>query len=142
MDRRTRHRIASLYDNHLQRCHVRSKLASDPVYAATTALIAGSPLPSLDIGCGIGLLGQYLQVQGHPQPYLGYDHDPRKIAVGRMAVQRAGRDAKMSLQHADVAELPPMHGHVALLDVLHYLPAERQSAPLQAAIRQLAPKAA
>jgi 2-polyprenyl-3-methyl-5-hydroxy-6-metoxy-1,4-benzoquinol methylase len=140
MDLRTRHRIVSLYDNHLQRCYIRSKLASDPVYAATTALIAGSPLPLLDIGCGIGLLGQYLHAQGHRQPYLGLDHDPRKIAAGQIALQRAGLDAVMSLQLADVAELPPMHGHVALLDVLHYLPAERQPALLQAAIRHLAPQ--
>lgn len=140
MDRRTRHRIVSLYDSHLQRCYIRSKLASDPVYAATAALIAGSPLPLLDIGCGIGLLGQYLHAQGHRQPYLGLDHDSRKIAAGRMAVRRAGVDAVMSLQHADVADLPPMHGNVALLDVLHYLPAERQPALLRAAIRHLAPQ--
>jgi len=140
MDRRTRHRIISLYDNHLQRCYIRSKLASDPVYAATTKLIAGSPLPLLDIGCGIGLLGQYLYAQGLRQPYLGLDHDPRKIAAGRIAVRRAGLDAVMGLRHADVADLPPMHGHVALLDVLHYLPAERQPALLQAAIRHLAPQ--
>jgi len=140
MDRRTRHRIVSLYDNHLQRCYIRSKLASDPVYAATAKLIASSPLPLLDIGCGIGLLGQYLHAQGHRQPYLGLDHDPRKIAAGRIAVRRAGLDAVMGLRHADVADLPPMHGHVALLDVLHYLPAERQPALLQAAIRHLAPQ--
>lgn len=140
MDRRTRHRIISLYDNHLQRCYIRSKLASDPVYAATTKLIAGSPLPLLDIGCGIGLLGQYLHARGHRQPYLGLDHDPRKIAAGRIAVRRAGLDTVMGLRHADVADLPPMHGHVALLDVLHYLPAERQPTLLQAAIRHLAPQ--
>jgi 2-polyprenyl-3-methyl-5-hydroxy-6-metoxy-1,4-benzoquinol methylase len=140
MDRRTRHRIASLYDNLLQRWYVRSKLASDPVYATTAALVAGSPLPLLDIGCGIGLLGQYLHVQGHQPPYLGLDHDRRKIAAGRVAAQRAGLDAAMSLQHADFAELPPMRGHIALLDVLHYLPAERQSALLQVAIGHLAPQ--
>jgi 2-polyprenyl-3-methyl-5-hydroxy-6-metoxy-1,4-benzoquinol methylase len=140
MDLRTRHRIVSLYDGHLQRCYVRSKLASDPVYATTATLIAGSSLPLLDIGCGIGLLGQCLHAQGHRQPYLGLDHDRRKIAAGRIAVRRAGLDAVMSLRHADVAELPPMRGHVVLLDVLHYLPAERQPALLQAAIRHLAPQ--
>lgn len=140
MDRRTRHRIVSLYGNYVQRCYVRSKLASDPVYAATATLIAGSPLPLLDIGCGIGLLGQYLHTHGHRQPYLGLDHDPRKIAAGRIAVRRAGLEATMSLRHADAADLPPMHGHVALLDVLHYLPAERQPVLLQAAIRHLAPQ--
>ena len=139
MDRRSRQRIARLYDNHLQRGYVRGKLAGDPVYAATAALVAGTTLPLLDIGCGIGLLGLYLHVLGHAQPYLGVDHDARKIAAGQQAVQRAGLDALMSLRHADVAELPPMHGHVALLDVLHYLPAARQPILLQEAARHLAP---
>ena len=140
MDRRTRHRIAALYDHHLQRSYIRGKLASDPVYATTTALIAGSSLPLLDIGCGIGLLGQYLHAQGHSQPYLGLDHDLRKITAGQQAVRRAGLDAVMQLQHADAAELPPTHGHVALLDMLHYLSAERQRSLLQAASRHLAPQ--
>jgi len=139
MDRRSRQRIAHLYDNHLQRGYVRGKLAGDPVYAATATLVAGTALPLLDIGCGIGLLGLYLHALGHTRPYLGVDHDARKIAAGQQAVQRAGLGALMSLRHADVAELPPMHGHVALLDVLHYLPAERQPTLLQEAARHLAP---
>lgn len=140
MDRRSRQHIANLYDGHLQRGYVRGKLAGDPVYAATAALVAGTTLPLLDIGCGIGLLGLYLHALGHAQPYLGVDHDPRKIAAGQQAVQRAGLDTLMSLRHLDVAELPPMHGHVALLDVLHYLPAARQSPLLQEAARHLAPE--
>jgi 2-polyprenyl-3-methyl-5-hydroxy-6-metoxy-1,4-benzoquinol methylase len=139
MDRRSRQRIAHLYDNHLQRGYVRGKLAGDPVYAATATLVVGTALPLLDIGCGIGLLGLYLHALGHARPYLGVDHDARKIAAGQQAVQRAGLGALMSLRHADVAELPPMHGHVALLDVLHYLPAERQPTLLQEAARHLAP---
>jgi 2-polyprenyl-3-methyl-5-hydroxy-6-metoxy-1,4-benzoquinol methylase len=140
MDRRSRQRIAHLYDNHLQRGYVRGKLAGDPVYAATAALVAGTTLPLLDIGCGIGLLGLYLHALGHARPYLGLDHDARKIAAGQQAVQRAGLGALMSLRHADAAELPPMHGHVALLDVLHYLPAVRQPILLQEAARHLAPE--
>jgi cyclopropane fatty-acyl-phospholipid synthase-like methyltransferase len=139
MDRHTRTRIAALYDGHIQRGYVRGKLAGDPVYAATAALVAGSTLPLLDIGCGIGLLGHYLHAQAHLQPYLGLDHDPRKIAAGQRAVQRAGLEATMRLRCADAAELPPLSGHVALLDVLHYLPAARQPALLQVAAGHLAP---
>ena len=139
MDRRSRQHIAHLYESRLQRGYVLGKLAGDPVYAAAAALLAGTALPLLDIGCGIGLLGLYLHAQGDARPYLGLDHDPRKIAAGQRAMQRAGLDARMSLRHADVAELPPMHGHVALLDVLHYLPAERQPALLREAARHLAP---
>ncbi|HZX71958.1 MAG TPA: class I SAM-dependent methyltransferase [Rhodanobacter sp.] len=140
MDRRTRQHIASHYDSHLQRWYVRSKLASDPVYAASSSLLAGSTLPLLDIGCGIGLLGQYLHMQGHRAPYLGLDRDPRKIAAGRRAAQRAGLATVVDLRCADAHDLPPTQGHVALLDVLHYLPAAGQSGLLQQAARHLAPQ--
>ena len=113
MDRTTCARIASLYDSRLQRGYVMGKLTNDPVYAATVAAIAGTQLPLLDLGCGIGLLGQYLNAQGHRLPYVGLDHDERKIAAGQRAARRAGLEGMMSLHHADAAELPALYGHVA-----------------------------
>ncbi|TPG10613.1 methyltransferase [Rhodanobacter glycinis] len=139
MDRTTREMIARRYDGRLQRCHVRWKLRVDPAYAATAAAIAGTPLPLLDIGCGLGLLGQYLNAMGHVQPYVGIDHDHRKIVAAQSAAHRGGLDAVVNLQHAGADELPAMHGHVAMLDVLHYLSAERQRSLLQAATGHLAP---
>ena len=139
MDRRTRQHIASHYDGYLQRGYVRGKLASDPVYAATHAVLAGSTLPLLDIGCGIGLLGQYLHAKGGRMTYLGLDRDARKIAAGQRAAQRAGLAEALDLRCADAHELPPTQGDVALLDVLHYLPAPDQLALLQQAARHLAP---
>ena len=140
MNRTTRAGITSLYDTHLQRCYVRGKLASDPVYAATAALLAGTQLPLLDIGCGLGLLGHYLHAEGHRQPYLGLDHDARKISAARHAAHRAGLDTAMSLRDGDATELPALLGHVTLLDVLHYLPRERQQTLLLMAARHLAPQ--
>ncbi|HEV7122249.1 MAG TPA: class I SAM-dependent methyltransferase [Rhodanobacter sp.] len=140
MDRRTRQHIASRYDGHLQRLYVRSKLASDPVYAASRSVLAGSTLPLIDIGCGIGLLGQYLHACDHPAAYLGLDHDERKIAAGRRAAQRAGLAAAIQLRSADAHDLPPMQGDVVLLDVLHYLSAQAQRSLLQQATRHLAPQ--
>jgi len=140
MDHRTRQRIASRYDGHLQRCYVRGKLASDPVYVASGAVLAGSTLPLLDIGCGIGLLGQYLHTQGRQAPYLGLDRDARKIATGQRAARRAGLATMVDLRCADVLDLPPTRGDVALLDVLHYLPAADQLALLQQAALHLAPQ--
>lgn len=139
IDRAARRRIATRFSTRSQRVYVAVKLATDPVYAAAASIIVGTSLPLLDIGCGIGLLGHYLHAQGHVQPYLGLDHDKHKIAVGSLALQHAG-DTGMSLRHADVAELPPLLGHVALLDVLHYLPAARQPALLAAAAQHLAPQ--
>lgn len=140
MDRRTRQRIASHYDGHLHRWYVRGKLASDPVYAASSKVLAGSTLPLLDIGCGIGLLGQYLHTQGHRAPYLGLDRDARKIAVGRRAAQHAGLATVVDLRCADAHDLPPAQGDVALLDVLHYLPLASQVDLLRQAARHLAPQ--
>ena len=140
MNRHSRQEIANRYDGHLQRCYVHGKLAVDPVYAAASAVLAGSALPLLDIGCGIGLLGLFLHRQGHASAYLGLDHDPRKIAAGQRAVRRANLEALIDLRCADVHDLPATQGHVALLDVLHYLPATTQSALLQEATRHLAPQ--
>lgn len=138
MEHSTRDQIARHYDGRMRRCHVRWKLSADPAYAATAGAIAGSALPLLDIGCGLGLLGQYLYAHGRAQTYLGLDHDERKISAGQDAAQRAGLGSLMTLMHADVEDLPAVQGHVVLLDVLHYLPAARQLSLLQVAARHLA----
>ncbi|WP_266157951.1 class I SAM-dependent methyltransferase, partial [Dyella silvatica] len=122
-----------------QRLHARWKLAYDPAYAATAALIDTCKLPLLDIGCGIGLLGQYLHATGALTQYIGLDHDPRKIAAGQAAAEHGGLERIMQLRRADVADLPSLQGHVALLDVLHYLPAARQDPLLKNAVAHLAP---
>lgn len=140
IDRSMRKLIANRYGSRGQRLHARWKLAYDPAYAATAALIRECSLPLLDIGCGIGLLGQYLHSTGALTEYIGLDHDPRKIAAGQAAAQSGGLERIMQLRRADVADLPPLHGHVALLDVLHYLPAIRQAPLLQHAAAHLAPK--
>ncbi|TAN19132.1 MAG: class I SAM-dependent methyltransferase [Rhodanobacter sp.] len=137
MDRTARELIARRYDGWLQRNHVRWKLRVDPAYAATAAIITRTPLPLLDIGCGLGLLGQYLNAGRNAQSYVGLDHDHRKILAGQRAAHRGGLDVVVELQHADANELPAVHGHVALLDVLHYLDARRQRSLLKAATEHL-----
>jgi len=92
----------------------------------------------LDIGCGLGLLGHYLHACGALEGYLGLDSDPRKIAMGREAAERGGLGGALTLRQADATSPQPLHGHVALLDVLHYLPAERQGALLAHAVDHLA----
>jgi cyclopropane fatty-acyl-phospholipid synthase-like methyltransferase len=139
LDRAQRNRIARRYAHRGHRWHARWKLACDPAYAAVDDLLSGQPLPLLDIGCGIGLLGQYLQAGHARTPYIGVDHDPRKIAAAREAAAAMGLDRDIDLRCADAATLPPVHGHVALLDVLHYLSAPQQQALLQVAIAHLAP---
>ncbi len=139
MDVAARQRIAESFDHWFQRRYVMGKLAADPAYAATAELVAGRPLPLLDIGCGIGLLGQYLYARGLITHYLGLDHDPRKIEAGLRALRQAGLERKLQLRQADGAAPQPCRGHVAVLDVLHYLPEEGQRALLANAITHLAP---
>jgi SAM-dependent methyltransferase len=139
MDHGFPRRVAGFYDGILQRGYICGKLASDPVYAATAAAIDGTVLPLLDIGCGIGLLGLYLHAHGVLPRYLGLDHDERKIAAGRAAIRRAGLEQVMELRQAGVAVLPAVRGHVAVLDMLHYLPREAQRPLLENAVLCLAP---
>ncbi|MET3654431.1 class I SAM-dependent methyltransferase [Dyella japonica] len=133
------YRIANSYEHWLQRRYVKGKLAMDPAYAATAALIKHRPMPLLDIGCGIGLLGQYLHARGIVTRYLGVDSDPRKIEAGNRALRQAGLDGVLQLRQTDGTSQQPIRGHVALLDVLHYLPRDGQHALLDNAIAHLAP---
>ena len=139
LDRSQCKAIARCYAPVAQRQYVRWKLACDPVYAAVDELLAGTTLPLLDVGCGIGLLGQYLHALGRLPGYVGLDHDLRKISAARLAAQSVGLQQQMQFHPTDVASLPPIQGNVALLDVLHYLPAPGQQAMLAAALQHLAP---
>lgn len=139
LDHVQRHAIANRYGRRGHRLHARWKLAVDPVYAATADLLDGSTLPLLDIGCGIGLLAHYLDALDRLPPYLGVDHDPRKIAAAQAAAHAAGLQQRVQLCASGVATLPPSQGDVVLLDVLHYLSAARQQALLATAVRHLAP---
>jgi 2-polyprenyl-3-methyl-5-hydroxy-6-metoxy-1,4-benzoquinol methylase len=131
--------IARYYGSGAKRQYVRWKLACDPVYSAVDELLVDTALPLLDVGCGIGLLGQYLHKLGRLPSYVGLDHDLRKISAARLATQSAGLQQKMQFHPSDVASLPSIHGNVALLDVLHYLSAPGQQVMLAAALQHLAP---
>jgi len=133
------YRIANSYDHWLQRRYVKGKLAADPAYAATAALVLNRPMPLLDIGCGIGLLGQYLHARGVVTRYLGVDNDSRKIEAGNRALRQSGLDGVLQLRQTDGVAEQPIRGHVALLDVLHYLPHDGQRALLENAITHVAP---
>jgi len=139
LDRSTRNAIAGCYQKAGHRLHARWKLANDPVYAATAGELGESALPLLDIGCGLGLLGHYLNAHHHLPRYVGLDRDARKILAAIAAADRAGLLPRMQLGTTDVPALPSLQGHVALLDVLHYLTAEQQQTLLAAAIAHLAP---
>ena len=117
-------RIAARFRLHQHRSYVRGKLRWDPVFAAVAPLVVDSPRALLDIGCGFGLLGQYLREHGFRAPYRGLDLDAAKIGEARAAARGDGLDIDFVAGSAEA--LPAFCGDIALFDVLHYLPADAQ----------------
>jgi len=105
----------------------KSKVRRDHLYAAALPLIPPGE-KVLDLGCGIGLLGLLLEARGLRNETLGIEWDPAKARFGqRMAEGKAGT----RILSGDLFEAPwPPCSVVTVLDVLHYLPAERQRALL------------
>lgn len=130
-DEAIRKRIAARYSHFRHRSYVRSKLRWDPLFAAVAPELASSPRALLDVGCGLGLCGQYLRERGFRAPYRGIDLDARKIREARGAAERGGVELVFDVGSADA--LPDFSGDVALLDVLHYMPAGEQQRALVAA---------
>lgn len=117
------------------RFYVPAKLRSDPVYGAVASELKDSPLPVLDIGCGIGLLAQYLRELGHIVPIRGFDYDARKIDSA--TTMTADLD-DVSFHVGDARkDLPPHHGHVVILDILQFFTPVEQDALLHEAAQRV-----
>lgn len=97
-----------------------SKLAIDPLYAEVRQVFSQTRAVLLDVGCGIGLLPQYLRGSGVEVEYRGVDIDAGKIEIARSAA-KSGRLLQTAFEVSDLAQGFPEHrGSVALLDVLQY----------------------
>jgi len=130
-------RIVARYRHWRHRRYVRGKLKWDPLFEAIAPLLADSSRPLLDIGCGLGLLGQYLRERGARMPYLGVDPDGAKIEEARAAAMAGALDIDFAT--LDASSLPAFGGDVALIDVLHYLPADLQRQALANAAARVVP---
>lgn len=129
-------RIGARYARREHRSYARGKLRWDPVFEAVGPMLAASPRTLLDVGCGLGLLGQYLRERGFRARYLGIDLDTRKIEEAK----RAARDGlELDFAEGSATELPEFRGNVALIDVLHYLPAGHQQLALAEAAARVPP---
>jgi len=117
-------RIASRYRLRSHRSYVRGKLRWDPLFEGVASLLTTSTRPLLDIGCGLGLLGQYLREHGFRGEYRGIDIDAQKIEEAKRAAQIEPLHLDFSAVAA--ASIKKFRGDVALLDVLHYIPADAQ----------------
>lgn len=131
-------RIAGRYRSRWLQGYVRGKLGSDPFYAAVFAHLRGSPLPLLDLGCGIGLLSFHLRECGYTAPISGVDFDETKIAE---AQRIAAPDPGLHFTVGDLTETLPESplGHVTMGDLLHYLPRPVQQRLLAEAAERVAP---
>lgn len=108
--------------------YARSKLSTDPLYAAVADALAGTQAPLLDLGCGVGLLAHYCRARRIAMPYHGVDNDSAKITLARAAATRAGLTS-CQFDTLDLARGMPSHqGSVVVLDVLQFLPPEHMAA--------------
>ena len=122
-------RVATQFPQRWLRNYVRGKLRRDRIYQAAYDLLRPSTAPILDVGCGVGLLAFYLRERACRQPVLGLDVDARKIRYGAEIATGHYRDVQLRL-HDVRKTVPDFSGNVALFDVLHYLPRDKQTALL------------
>jgi trans-aconitate methyltransferase len=132
MDTALARQIASTYLPSRWHYHYsRSKLTTDPLYDAVCAALTESRAPVLDLGCGIGLLAHCLRARQLTLPYLGVDNDIGKV---QLAMRAAVALDNVRFEVTDLAHAVPAHrGSVAILDVMQYLPPQRQQQLLQRA---------
>ena len=134
-------RIGARFRRRGHRHYASSKLRFDPAFgAAADLLLEAHAAPLLDVGCGLGLLGQYLRERGWGGDYLGVDFDAAKIEAARAAASSLA--PALAFEAGDARRgLPAASGHVALLDVLHYLERADQQVLLRELAARIAPGA-
>ncbi|GAA5482412.1 class I SAM-dependent methyltransferase [Haloferula sargassicola] len=119
--------------------YVAAKLRSDPLYEAVLAEIGDSPLPLLDLGCGLGLLAFYLREKGVAVPIHSLDYDRRKIDEANRLVAERGLTGLSFAFHDAREGLPDHHGNVTILDILQFFTPEEIETLLKLAAERVAP---
>lgn len=128
--------IAALFPGRWERNYVATKLRTDPLYAALTTHFRDSPLPLLDLGCGLGLLGLFLRKEGIEVPIHGLDYDSRKITMAKRAATSSNHQGLTFAHHDARTGLPEHLGNVSILDILQFFtPAQQESLLKLAAAR-------
>lgn len=131
--------LARSFRGRSDRYYVSAKLKSDPLYDAVLGQLTGSPLPLLDLGCGLGLLAFFLRDSGLQVPIHSLDYDERKIIEARELAAARGDDT-LSFDFHDAREgLPEHHGNVTILDILQFFDHEQIERLLTLAAERVAP---
>jgi SAM-dependent methyltransferase len=111
--------VTSLYGNRWLKGYVRGKLRIDPIYGMAFEYLRETSLPILDLGCGIGILLYYLCHRGLQLRMTGVDWDAGRIAVAQQIARVCDQNLRFILQ--DARTPIQFQGHVAMLDLLHYI---------------------
>ncbi|MES2475057.1 MAG: methyltransferase domain-containing protein [Verrucomicrobiota bacterium] len=139
MNATDRKRIAALFPGRFDRNYVASKLQTDPLYAALAREIQDSPLPLLDLGCGLGLVAFYLRLSGVTVAITGIDYDRRKIATAERAAATFGNEGLSFAFHDLQSGIPAHEGNLCVLDILQYFTPAEQQTLLESAASRVAP---
>jgi 2-polyprenyl-3-methyl-5-hydroxy-6-metoxy-1,4-benzoquinol methylase len=132
-------KISSLYPGRWDQNYVASKLRTDPLYQAVWETLAGSELPLLDLGCGLGLTAFFLRCEGCKIPITGMDYDARKIDTANQAASVFGNE-DLTFIHHDLRDGMPAHsGNVCILDILQFFDANQQEVLLKSASARISP---
>lgn len=136
----------------IERCHaryaqtprgvryfVRGKLRYDPLSVALESW--GELGHVVDLGCGRGQFSLLALELGHASRVHGFDVDPRKVEYAQLA---ALSPTPLAAEFAtlDLGETPRLElecDTILLLDVLHYIPMDKQDALLRSCAAKLRP---
>lgn len=117
-------------------CYAALKVATDPCYRAAALHIPEDSL-TLDLGCGMGLLGALLGELGGGRRVHGVEYDPWKVEAGRLALEGL-EGIRLELGDLRETEFPPCHA-ATFLDVLHYFEPSTQRELIRRAALALHP---
>jgi len=132
-------KLAAPFPGIWDRSYVSSKVKTDPLYGAVYDELRTSPLPLLDLGCGLGLLAFYLRERGLEFPIRGLDYDPRKIESAHRAGAKLSHQALDFDTHDAREGLPEHAGNVTILDILQFFTPPEQETLLGLAAQRVLP---
>lgn len=112
------------------------KLRTDPLFRGLDEVVPRQG-HILDVGCGYGLVMNWLALDAPQRTLHGVDHDSAKIRVARAAAAGCSR---VNFEEGDlVIAAWPACDAVLLCDVLHYFPRELKQQILRRAFEALRP---
>lgn len=107
--------------------YIHGKLSADPVFSAGLQAVVNHPGKVTDLGCGLGLFGLWLRVNGSNAEYQGCDLDKWKIEAGCKARDSLGfHDLRLECHDLETFLLTEAKT-ICVFDVIHYLPIASQN---------------